>query len=156
MGFLIPKQGNKISNLEYLSISGRFSAFSKIQPTTLFMKAILKIEEVAMFALSLWAFHLTGVSWWWFAGLFFLPDIGMLGYALGEKTGAVVYNLFHHKGIALVIFGLGIFLSLESLEIAGIILFSHSSFDRILGYGLKFEKGFKFTHLGEIGNGRKE
>ncbi|HZJ19645.1 MAG TPA: DUF4260 family protein [Pricia sp.] len=24
--------------------------------------------------------------------------------------------------------------------------------DRIFGYGLKYNKGFKFTHLGEIGN----
>jgi hypothetical protein len=36
-------------------------------------------------------------------------------------------------------------------ELIGVILFSHSSLDRMLGYGLKFEKGFKFTHLGEIG-----
>lgn len=119
------------------------------------MKAILKLEELAMFLLSLWAFQLTGISWWWFAGLFFLPDIGMLGYALGEKTGALVYNVFHHKGIALLIFGLGIFLNQENLEIAGIILFSHASFDRIMGYGLKFEKGFKYTHLGEIGKNPK-
>nr|WP_227009131.1 DUF4260 family protein [Christiangramia fulva] len=34
---------------------------------------------------------------------------------------------------------------------AGIILFARSSFDRMPGYGLKYEKGYKFTHLGEIG-----
>ena len=33
----------------------------------------------------------------------------------------------------------------------GIILFGHSSMDRFFGYGLKYENGFKFTHLGEIG-----
>lgn len=30
-------------------------------------------------------------------------------------------------------------------------LFSHSAMDRIFGYGLKHENGFKFTHLREIG-----
>lgn len=40
----------------------------------------------------------------------------------------------------------------ECLQLAGIILFAHAAFDRILGYGLKYERGFKFTHLGEIGN----
>lgn len=33
----------------------------------------------------------------------------------------------------------------------GIIIFGHASFDRFFGYGLKYENGFKFTHLGEIG-----
>jgi hypothetical protein len=45
----------------------------------------------------------------------------------------------------------GIYLSNELIQLCGIILFSHAAFDRVLGYGLKYEKGFKFTHLGEIG-----
>jgi len=36
-----------------------------------------------------------------------------------------------------------------------IILFGHSSMDRIFGYGLKTNQGFKFTHLGTIGNKNK-
>lgn len=116
-----------------------------------FMKSILKLEELAMFLLSLWAFHLTGLSWWWFAGLFFLPDISMAGYALGNQIGAVSYNVFHHKGLAIGLYLLGIYLGQSLLELSGIILFSHASFDRIMGYGLKYDRGFKFTHLGEIG-----
>ena len=30
-------------------------------------------------------------------------------------------------------------------------LFGHSSFDRIMGYGLKHEDAFQNTHLGKIG-----
>ena len=37
------------------------------------------------------------------------------------------------------------------LFIAGIILFGHSSMDRMFGYGLKLKEGFKYTHLGMIG-----
>ncbi|SFG56207.1 protein of unknown function [Algoriphagus hitonicola] len=115
------------------------------------MKTLIQLEELALLLLGIFAFHLTELSWWWFAGLFFLPDIGMIGYLAGEKTGAWIYNLFHHRGISLLIFGLGVLLESQTAEIAGIILFSHIAFDRMLGYGLKYKKGFKFTHLGEIG-----
>ena len=37
-------------------------------------------------------------------------------------------------------------------QVAGVILFSHTAMDRIMGYGLKFEKGFIFTHQGTIGS----
>lgn len=33
----------------------------------------------------------------------------------------------------------------------GIVMFAHSSFDRVLGYGLKYCDNFKNTHLGAIG-----
>lgn len=29
------------------------------------------------------------------------PDISMIGYAGGNKMGAFMYNLFHHKGVAI-------------------------------------------------------
>lgn len=61
------------------------------------------------------------------------------------------YNIFHHKGIALLIYALGYYLNIETIQLTGIILFSHSAMDRIFAYGLKYEKGFKYTHLGEIG-----
>ncbi|MCU0402853.1 MAG: DUF4260 domain-containing protein [Algoriphagus sp.] len=117
----------------------------------LFMNILLKLEESALLLLGTWAFYLTGLSWWWFAGLFFLPDLGMAGYLAGKKVGAWLYNFFHHRTIALIIFGLGFWIENQKLEVAGIILFSHIAFDRTLGFGLKYEKGFKFTHLGEIG-----
>jgi hypothetical protein len=37
------------------------------------------------------------------------------------------------------------------MQLIGVIMFSHAAFDRLLGYGLKYEEGFKFTHLGAIG-----
>ncbi|SDR80209.1 DUF4260 domain-containing protein [Christiangramia echinicola] len=115
------------------------------------MKITLKIEELIMLLLGIWAFNLQDLSWWWCIGLFFVPDFGMLGYLVNTKVGAIFYNIFHHKGLAIVIGLIGYYLKLQELEVAGIILFAHSSFDRLLGYGLKYEKGFKFTHLGEIG-----
>ncbi len=116
------------------------------------MKTSLKLEELAMLLLGIYLFSLLNLSWWWFVGLFFAPDIGILGYTVNNKIGAITYNIFHHKFIAIAIYFLGIFLTSEVIQMVGIVLFSHSSFDRMLGYGLKLEKGFKFTHLGEIGN----
>lgn len=111
----------------------------------------LKIEELGMLVLGVFLFNLLEFQWWVFAVLFFLPDLGMVGYLLGNRTGAFAYNLFHHKGIAIGIYLLGVYLMSGWIQLIGIILFSHSSFDRMLGYGLKYNSGFKFTHLGEIG-----
>jgi len=91
------------------------------------------------------------LQWWWFLVLILTPDIGMVGYLFGNKVGAFSYNLFHHKGLAILIYLAGIYFSIPLCQLIGVILFSHSSLDRILGYGLKYDKGFKFTHLGEIG-----
>ena len=104
-----------------------------------------------MFATSLFLFNELQYSWPWFWLLFFSPDAGMLGYLVNTKTGALTYNLLHHKGIALLIFLLGISMTSMPLEFAGILLFAHASFDRMLGYGLKYPDNFKHTHLGRIG-----
>jgi len=105
-----------------------------------------------MFTLGIYLFGLLDYEWWWFLILILAPDISMLGYILGNKIGAFTYNLVHHKGLAIVVYLSGIYLSLPLLQLTGVILFSHASMDRIFGYGLKYDKGFKFTHLGEIGN----
>ncbi len=119
------------------------------------MKNMLKLEETALLLLGFTAFAQLEWSWWWFVSFFFLPDLSMLGYGFGNRSGAWLYNFFHHKGLGILLFLTGHFLLLEWITFAGIVLFSHTCFDRILGYGLKYEKGFKFTHLGVIGKDRK-
>ena len=116
------------------------------------MKVLLKVEELMMFVLGIFMFGLLGYQWWWFLALILVPDIGMLGYLFSSKIGAITYNLFHHKGLAILLYFLGMYFSSPIIQLSGIILFSHSSLDRVLGYGLKYDKGFKYTHLGEIGN----
>jgi hypothetical protein len=75
----------------------------------------------------------------------------MIGYALGNKTGAIVYNTFHHKALVIALFVFGAYQHNEVIQLIGIILFGHSSMDRMWGYGLKTFDGFKSTHLREIG-----
>lgn len=115
------------------------------------MKNLIKIEELSMFLLSIFLFSNLVFEWWWYLVLFFLPDISMLAYLINSKIGAVVYNVFHLKIIAILIFLIGIYLQNEVIKLVGIILFGHTSFDRIFGYGLKYFDEFKHTHLGYIG-----
>jgi len=115
------------------------------------MKTIIKLEEVGLFILGIYLFSLLNYQWWWFLVLILAPDFSMLGYAFNNKTGAFLYNAFHHKGIAVLLYLISCYLEIEALQLVGVILFSHSSMDRMFGYGLKYEQGFKYTHLGEIG-----
>ncbi len=114
------------------------------------MKNILKLEELAMASIAIYylaTLHV-GISQWWYLLLFFAPDMSMLGYLFGKKAGAISYNLFHHKLLAIAVFTMGFLLENNYLLLSGALLFGHSSFDRVMGYGLKTFEGFKYTHLG--------
>ncbi|MNL14702.1 hypothetical protein D3C87_1356570 [compost metagenome] len=115
------------------------------------MKTIIKLEELGLFILGIYLFSFLNFEWWWFLVLILVPDLSMLGYIFGNKSGAFFYNIFHHKGVAILVYILGCYLKIELFQLIGVILFSHSSMDRMFGYGLKYESGFKYTHLGEIG-----
>ena len=114
------------------------------------MKQIIRLEEMAMTAAAIYLISTLDLSfnWWVYLLIFFAPDIGIAGYLAGNKTGAVLYNLFHHKGIAILVIAPGVFMGNDYWLLAGLILFAHSSFDRIFGFGLKHFAGFKHTHLG--------
>lgn len=117
------------------------------------MKTTLKLEEAAMTAVAIYflSIYNLGISIWLWILLFFTPDIGMLGYIINTKVGTITYNIFHHKGIAIALAAIGFFLHNDVLVAIGILLFAHSSFDRVLGYGLKYTDSFQNTHLGKIG-----
>lgn len=115
------------------------------------MKTVLQLEEAGMFLFGVFLFAQLHFAWWWFAALILAPDISMLGYIFGNKAGAIAYNFFHHKAVALAVYVFGVYQQNENIQLAGIILFSHASMDRMFGYGLKTFLGFGFTHLGKIG-----
>jgi hypothetical protein len=118
------------------------------------MRNLLKLEEAAIFLLTVYVFSTLDFAWWWFPALLLIPDIGMIGYLINPKIGAFFYNLFHHRLVAAAVTFYGLALGNEYWILAGIILFAHISFDRIMGYGLKFNDGFNHTHLGGIGESK--
>lgn len=115
------------------------------------MNNLLKLEELGQFLLSIVLFNQSGYAWWVFLACILLPDISMLGYLINTKTGARVYNFFHHKLVAVAVLIAGFWLNHPLLILIGAILFGHSAMDRVFGYGLKFDDNFKNTHLGWIG-----
>ncbi len=116
------------------------------------MKYIIQLEELALMALGITGLSISGFdfSWWLWVLLFMSPDLSFFAYIAGMKTGTVVYNILHHRGIAIAIGASGILLNQEVPLLIGIILFTHASFDRVLGYGLKYSTGFKHTHLDRL------
>ncbi|PVX46238.1 uncharacterized protein DUF4260 [Flavobacterium sp. 103] len=115
------------------------------------MQKVIKLEELGLFILGIYFFNQLEYAWWWFLVLILVPDFSMIGYVFGDRVGALCYNVVHHRGIAIALYFVGIYCSNEIVQLSGVILFTHSSMDRMFGYGLKYETGFKFTHLGEIG-----
>jgi hypothetical protein len=115
------------------------------------MKNLLRLEELFLGLLAFFLFRPLNIAWWWFALLFLAPDLGMLGYLAGPRVGAFTYNLVHHKALAVAAYVAGAWLGLPWLQFAGLIILAHSSFDRVLGYGLKYPDAFQHTHLGMIG-----
>lgn len=120
------------------------------------MKTLLKFEELGLVLLSVFLFNQLDYAWWWYLALFLTPDLSMLGYLHTPKTGAFTYNLIHHKGVAVAVYFTGMFAVNPALQLAGLVLLGHSSFDRVFGYGLKYPDSFQHTHLGTIGPAAKQ
>src|SRR5688572_22423899 len=119
------------------------------------MKTFISIEELFIGLLALFLFGTLGYDWWWFPLLLLAPDLSMLGYLAGPRVGAFTYNFFHHKAVAVTCYVVGTLIVSTPLQFAGLILLAHSSFDRVLGYGLKYPDSFEHTHLGMIGRAAK-
>ena len=111
------------------------------------MKTLIKLEEAFLFILSIYLFTILPYAWWWFPLLLFVPDLGMIGYVFNTKVGAYVYNIVHHRAISIIIYLIGSIITFPVLQLIGIILFAHSSLDRVFQYGFKYIDDFKHTHL---------
>ncbi|HNL38041.1 MAG: DUF4260 domain-containing protein [Saprospiraceae bacterium] len=115
------------------------------------MKTLLQLEEAAKWATSYYLTLEIGFPWWSFWVWMLAPDLSILAYAANPRIGAWVYNVCHHQGLALAMAIAGLMVQQPALQFAGLILLGHSAFDRVLGYGLKYNDDFRNTHLGWIG-----
>ena len=111
----------------------------------------LRAEGLAVFAVALALYALSGGGWLLGVLLFFAPDLSFAGYLAGPRVGAVAYNLAHTYVSPAVLAGLGWMLAAPLLPTLALLWVAHIGFDRTLGYGLKLPTGFHNTHLGRIG-----
>lgn len=115
------------------------------------MHTLIKLEDVAKMLLAYLGTLYLGFPGWMFYVWLFVPDVSMIGYLINPRVGALLYNFVHHQGTAIIVLLAGFYWSSDNLQFAGLVLWGHSSMDRIFGYGLKYADHFKHTHLGWIG-----
>ncbi|WP_036255382.1 DUF4260 domain-containing protein [Methylocapsa acidiphila] len=112
---------------------------------------LLRAEGLAIALASIAAFSGSGASWPLFAALILAPDLSMLFYLLGPRSGAAAYNAVHtYVGPALLFAASAAFGAPAGTAVA-LIWSAHIGIDRALGFGLKYSEGFGFTHLGRVG-----
>jgi hypothetical protein len=110
---------------------------------------LLRLEGLAVAAISAVLYARTGASWWLFAALWLAPDLSMLGYLTGRPCwGARIYNGAHTYVVPGVLALAALLLHTRGLMPFALIWFNHIGVDRLLGYGLKYAEGFGYTHLG--------
>ncbi len=111
----------------------------------------LRLENLAVFFLSLVLYAWLGHPWTLFIILFLAPDISFLGYLAGSRVGSHTYNIVHNYAAPIAVGVAGVF-NESSLPVAiGLIWTAHIGLDRALGYGLKYPTAFGHTHLGNLG-----
>jgi len=112
---------------------------------------IERLEGLAILVLALVFYGWQGGNWWLFTLLILAPDISMIGYAAGPRLGARVYNAAHTL-VGPVLLGVaGLVVDAHPVITLALIWAAHIGADRLFGYGLKYDAGFGFTHLGKIG-----
>ncbi len=119
------------------------------------VQLLLRLEGLAVAAVTLALYARTGANWWLFAALWLAPDLSMLGYLAGSCRGARVYNAFHSYVGPLVLALCALLLQAHAVMPAALVWANHIGVDRLLGYGLKYGEGFGWTHLGRVGRQRE-
>ncbi|WP_298255357.1 DUF4260 domain-containing protein [Bradyrhizobium sp.] len=117
------------------------------------VRTLLRLEGLALFAGATLAYSRWGGPWWLYVVLFLAPDLSFLCYLAGPKAGAWAYNAMHSTIVPMAMLTIGLGFARPLVLSLALIWLSHIGIDRALGYGLKYQAGFGFTHLGRLGRG---
>lgn len=115
---------------------------------------LLRLEGLTLLVLCCVLYHRTDLSWWWFAGLFLVPDLSFLAWVFGRGAGTLAYNLTHTEAGPVALGLIGLTIAPAVLPFA-LIWGAHVGWDRLIGYGLKYVSSFDYTHLGPVGKAAK-
>ncbi len=124
-----------------------------VSPTPTVTPAILwllRLEGLAVVAGSTYFYAHSGASWWLFALFWISPDLSMLGYLAGPRTGARCYNAIHTYLGPAALAGFAFLTYRAALLPWALLWFNHIGLDRLLGYGLKSPEAFHITHLSPL------
>lgn len=113
-------------------------------------KVFIRAEGLAVFGLSLLLYRLHAGPWLLFVILLLAPDLSMVGYVAGPRSGALVYDLVHTYVGPIILASYGVLVHAAPVESLALIWAAHIGLDRMLGYGLKYATGFKHSHLDRI------
>jgi hypothetical protein len=107
----------------------------------------LRVEGLAALGVALAGYATLGGSVWLLVALALAPDLSMLGYLAGPRTGSLSYNIAHTYTLPLALGSVGFWADTRLALLVALVWAGHIGADRLVGYGLKFDSGFKDTHL---------
>ena len=141
-------------------------------------RLLLRVEGAALFASTVYAYSRlpSRSSWYTFAALLLLPDLGMVGYLVPSSSsssttgstggtsgpaatttttvGAAIYNALHTETPPIMLLCVALARGGRDGTMAtgwALVWLAHIGMDRMFGFGLKYGTGFGDTHLGRIG-----
>lgn len=107
----------------------------------------LRVEGLVVAAVAVGAYLTLDGPVWMLAALALAPDFSMIGYLAGQRVGALAYNTAHMYTLPLALGAVGSLIDASLVLFVALVWAGHIGADRALGYGLKYESGFKDTHL---------
>jgi len=114
-------------------------------------KTLIRMEGLLVLAAAAFFYFSNGYSLGMFLLLLLVPDVFMVGYIINNKIGAYLYNFAHTYTTPLLLLLAGnTILVNNNLTMISLIWLAHIGMDRMLGYGLKYQSGFKDTHIQKI------
>jgi hypothetical protein len=111
----------------------------------------LRVEGVTVLAAGVGLYLHLGGAPIALVPLLLAVDISMVGYLVGPRPGALIYNLAHNWAAGVAVLALAWWLGSPAIGLVGAILVAHTGMDRAAGYGLKYPTAFADTHLGRLG-----
>lgn len=110
-------------------------------------RTFLRIEGLTVLVLALGGYFTLDGPLWMLLVLALAPDLSMIGYLAGPKIGSLSYNIVHTYTSPLALGAVGFWTDSRIPLLVALIWVGHIGADRLFGYGLKFESGFKDTHI---------
>jgi len=110
-------------------------------------RTFLRVEGLAVLGIALTSYFTLDGPIWLLVILALAPDLSMIGYLAGPRLGSLSYNIAHTYTLPIALGSLGFWADIRMALLVALIWVGHIGLDRLVGYGLKFESGFKNTHL---------